>query len=287
LADQVSRTRDYSLRAEKTTADEVGQLVEAFNGMLAQVQRQDRVKDEFLATLSHELRTPLNAILGWLQILQRTEPDEQMLERALASVERNARSQQRVVEDLLDISRIVTGKLQMSNDVVDVRSVVAAAVDTVSGDAAAKGIALRTTVPPTPCLVAGDAGRLQQAAWNLLANSVKFSASGSVVHATVSSRSGELVIAVQDNGAGIRADFLPRVFDRFQQADSSPTREHGGLGLGLALVQEIVTLHGGSVTAASPGPGQGSTFTIALPTLAGGETSLEPAGRAEAQIHSA
>jgi signal transduction histidine kinase len=271
IADRVSATRDYSLRADRTTADEVGRLVTAFNGMLTQVERQNRVKDEFLATLSHELRTPLNAVLGWLHILQTSARDEKTLDRGLAVLERNARAQQRVVEDLLDISRIVTGKLQMSSDVVDLRSVVTAAVEVIAESAAKKGLTLRASVPPTSCLVSGDAIRLQQAVWNLLSNSVKFTPEGGTIDVRLASAEAVFRISVQDSGMGIEAAFLPRVFDRFQQADSSTTREHSGLGLGLALVKEFAALHGGTVVASSAGKGLGTTFTLALPRLVGRE----------------
>jgi signal transduction histidine kinase len=277
VADKVSRTRDYSLRAEKTTADEVGQMVTAFNGMLAQVERQDRIKDEFLATLSHELRTPLNAMLGWLQILQKTHPDEKTTQRALASLERNARSQHRVVEDLLDISRIVTGKLQMSSEVVDLRSVVSSSLEVASVSARERQVALSATTPPTPCLVSGDSVRLQQAIWNLLANSVKFTPPGGSIELDLSETGPDYVLRVTDSGVGIDPAFLPRVFDRFQQADSSLTREHGGLGLGLALVKEIAALHGGTIAATSPGLHMGATFTLTLPRLVHATSdSVEP-----------
>jgi signal transduction histidine kinase len=271
IADRVSSTRDYSLRADRMTTDEIGRLVTAFNGMLTQVERQNRVKDEFLATLSHELRTPLNAVLGWLHILQTTTPDEKTLNRGLGVLERNARAQQRVVEDLLDISRIVTGKLQMSSDVVDLRSVVTGAIEVVAESAAKKGLTLHTSLLPSPCLVSGDAVRLQQAVWNLLSNSVKFTPEGGTVNVTLASAEAVYRIIVQDSGMGIEPAFLPRVFDRFQQADSSTTREHSGLGLGLALVKEIAALHGGTVVASSAGKGLGTTFTLALPRLVASE----------------
>lgn len=266
-ADRVAETRQFGLRAERTTDDEVGRLVGAFNGMLDQIERQDRVKDEFLATLSHELRTPLNATLGWLQILQKTEPDASKVERALTSIERNARAQQRVVEDLLDISRIVTGQLQMTEEVVDVRTVLTAAVDVVAEFAQRKSVLLRTDLPSMPCLVSGDPGRLQQVLWNLLSNSIKFTPSGGSVTVGLAHRDGRYQVTVRDTGIGISPDFLPRVFDRFQQADGSTTREYTGLGLGLAIVKEIAALHRGTVTAASDGLGHGATFVVSLPSL--------------------
>jgi signal transduction histidine kinase len=272
-ASQVGDTRDFSVRAQQTTNDEVGRLVSAFNLMLDQIQRQDRMKDDFLATLSHELRTPLNATLGWLQILQKTSPDPPRVERALTSIERNARAQQRVVEDLLDISRIVTGRLQMKTTVLDLRTALAAAIEVVAETAAQKSIALHSQAPAVPCLVSGDGGRLQQVFWNLLSNSVKFTKPGGSVSVTLESAGRDYRVTVRDTGIGIGAEFLPRVFDRFQQADSSATREQGGLGLGLAIVKEIAILHGGTVSAESDGPGTGATFTLTLPQLLDGVTT--------------
>jgi signal transduction histidine kinase len=266
-ADQVTSTGDYSARAQQTTKDEIGRLGIAFNAMLTQIQQQNRIKDEFLATLSHELRTPLNAMLGWLQIIQRTNPEPDAMARALGSLERNARVQQRVVEDLLDISRIVTGKLQMNMTVVDLRTVVTAAVDVVSATAAHARVTIKWSPPPEECLVSGDPSRLQQVFWNVLSNGVKFTPRGGVVTATVRIARETYSVVIADTGIGIDPAFLPRVFDRFQQADSSSTREHGGLGLGLAIVHEIVTVHGGQVSVASAGKGQGATFTITLPRL--------------------
>ena len=284
-ADRVADGQSFHLRARKTTDDEVGRLVVAFNAMLDQIQRQDRMKDEFLATLSHELRTPLNATLGWLQILQKTGPDAARIERALSSIERNARAQQRVVEDLLDISRIVTGRLQLTSEVVDLRTVLAAAVDVVAEAALRKPVSLRTTAPSEPCLVTGDPGRLQQAFWNLLSNSIKFTPATGTVSVTLSPADGGYRFTVADTGIGIAPEFLQRVFDRFQQADGSTTREHSGLGLGLAIVKEIATLHGGTVTATSAGTGKGATFVLWLPSLAVDSSSVNRAERGAPTIH--
>ncbi len=280
-ADRVSRRRDYSLRATQTTGDEVGGLVQSFNGMLDEIQRQNQaltieiaerkraeyLKDEFLAAVSHELRTPLNAILGWLQILRTTEGDGERLKRALESLERNARSQARVIEDLLDVSRMVTGKLQVKMDVVDLCAVLAAAMDAIKPTATAKSLQLVLDLPPTPCLASADRERLQQVAWNLLSNAVKFTPRGGFIHVTLSASGDEHVLSVRDSGIGITPEFLPFVFDHFRQADGSMTRQHGGLGLGLAIVKEVTELHNGSVTAASAGPGRGATFTVRLPQL--------------------
>jgi signal transduction histidine kinase len=184
-------------------------------------------------------------------------------------MERNARAQQRVVEDLLDVSRIVTGRLQMKSEVLDLRSVVTAAVEVVAEAAQNKGLTLQSIVPTEPCLVTGDAARLQQAMWNLLSNSVKFTPPGGSIDVRLTTSGTSYVFTVRDTGIGMSREFLPRAFDRFQQADGSSTREHGGLGLGLAIVKEISELHGATVTAQSDGLGTGSTFTIRIPQLVG------------------
>jgi signal transduction histidine kinase/ActR/RegA family two-component response regulator len=280
-ADRVSTRRDYALRATQTTGDEVGGLVQSFNGMLDELQRQNQaltveiaerkraefLKDEFLAAVSHELRTPLNAILGWLQILRTTGGGEARLGRALESLERNARSQARVIEDLLDVSRMVTGKLQIKMDVVDLRSVLAAAVDSVRPTATAKSLQLALDLPALPCLASADPDRLQQVVWNLLSNAVKFTPQAGVIDVSLSASGQDFVLSVRDTGIGITPDFLPFVFDHFRQADGSMTRQHGGLGLGLAIVKEVTERHNGSVTATSAGSGRGATFTVRLPQL--------------------
>jgi len=280
-ADRVSTGRNYSLRAAQTTADEVGGLVQSFNGMLDELQRQNGaltieiaerkraefLKDEFLAAVSHELRTPLNAILGWLQILRTTDASPERLTRALDSLERNARSQARVIEDLLDVSRMVTGKLQVKLDAVHLRAVLAAAVDAIKPTALAKSLDLIVDLPAVPCLASADRDRVQQVAWNLLSNAVKFTPRGGSVTVTMAGSGQDYVLSVSDTGIGISREFLPYVFDHFRQADGSMTRQHGGLGLGLAIVKEVTELHNGSVTATSPGPGGGATFTVRLPQL--------------------
>ena len=273
-AERVSATGDYSLRAEQSAGDEIGRLGVAFNRMLTQIQKHDRAKDEFLATLSHELRTPLNAMLGWLQLIQKTKPAARQLDRALATIERNARVQQHVVEDLLDISRIVAGKLQMAKTAVDIRQVLSAAIDVVNPTAVQSSIALTSVLPASPCLVNGDFTRLQQAFINLLSNAVKFTPPGGSVTATLRDVAPSIEIVVTDTGIGIDPEFLPHVFERFQQEDGSVTREHGGLGLGLAIVREIVLLHNGHVTAQSGGTGSGATFTIVLPQLQAHDATL-------------
>jgi signal transduction histidine kinase/ActR/RegA family two-component response regulator len=278
---RVSTNRDYSLRAAQTTSDEVGALVQSFNGMLDEIQRQNEIltieiaerkraeylKDEFLAAVSHELRTPLNAILGWLQILRTTDGGEERLKRALESVERNARSQARVIEDLLDVSRMATGKLQVKMAVVDLCAVLTAAVETAKPMATAKALQLTLDLPAASCLASADRDRLQQVAWNLLSNAVRFTPRGGSINVSLAAAERDYLLCVRDTGIGIAPEFLPFVFDRFRQADGSMTRQHGGLGLGLAIVKEVAELHSGTVTASSEGPGRGATVTVRLPQL--------------------
>jgi signal transduction histidine kinase/ActR/RegA family two-component response regulator len=278
--------------------DEIGDLVRAFSDMLRRVQEAadelrrkeserelllvrekeaNRLKDEFLAAVSHELRTPLNTILGWVQILSTTSASEATIAKAIASISRNARAQTRVIEDLVDVSRIATGKLSLRFDVVDIREPVEAAVDVVSAAVQAKDIHLEVRLPDFVCLVNGDRDRLQQIVWNLLSNAVKFTQTGGKVALTVQSVGRAYEIEVADNGIGISPGFLPFVFDRFRQADGSTTREHGGLGLGLAIVKELTALHGGSATVRSRGSGQGASFKIRIPAMA----ELQPSGPVE------
>ena len=278
-AREVSETKDYSLRARKVSEDELGMFTDSFNQMLEQIQKQDReiqasrlealqasqLKDEFLATLSHELRTPMTPILGWAQILQRSSNDPAKVLQAAEVIERNARAQNRIVDDLLDMSRIISGKVRLDVRVTDVAAIVEAALDTVSAAAQARGIALESDVEPGLARVRADPHRLQQVLWNLLSNAIKFTGSGGRVDIEVRRAGANVEIAVRDTGQGISPTFLPHVFERFRQADSSNTRHHAGLGLGLAIVKELVELHGGSVRAHSDGSGQGSTFTVSLP----------------------
>jgi signal transduction histidine kinase len=232
-----------------------------------EAQRVNRVKDEFLATLSHELRTPLNAILGWARLLRLGKLDEAAVARALETVERNASAQAQLIDDLLDVSRIISGKFQVEARVVDVPMVTEAALDAVRLAAEAKGIDLTAIIDPVP-QVSGDPTRLQQVVWNLLSNAIKFTAKGGRVEVKVATVDSHVEIAVCDDGEGIRADFLPYVFDRFRQADGTTTRAHAGLGLGLAIVRHLVELHGGSVRAHSDGVGKGALFSVRLPVAA-------------------
>jgi signal transduction histidine kinase/ActR/RegA family two-component response regulator len=271
-AEHVSAHGDYSIRTQAASGDEVGHLVAAFNGMLAQIERRDeelrtanRLKDEFLATVSHELRTPLNAILGWLQILQMTPVSEERLAQALKSLDRNARAQARLVEDLLDVSRIVAGKLRLKMALVDLTQVLDEAIDVMRSAADAKGIRIVTQVAEPPHLVRGDPDRLQQAIWNLLANAVKFSETGAIT-VSLSHTAADTFVAVEDGGIGIDPMFLPHIFEPFRQGDASSTRKHPGLGLGLAIVREIAQAHGGSVEGFSDGIGHGARFVLRVPT---------------------
>ncbi|MBD1920981.1 PAS domain S-box protein [Microcoleus sp. FACHB-831] len=240
---------------------------EALRQQAEELAQANRMKDEFLATLSHELRSPLNAILGWTQLLRSRKFNEASTAKALETIERNARAQTQLIEDLLDVSRIITGKLRLTVRPVELVSVIEAAVDTVRPAADAKAIQLQTIVNPSAGLISGDSDRLQQVVWNLLTNAIKFTPRGGGVIVRLNPGKLHLEIAVSDTGQGISADFLPYVFERFRQADSSITRSYGGLGLGLALVRHIVELHGGTVRAESPGEGLGATFTVKLPLL--------------------
>ncbi|HEY6079855.1 MAG TPA: ATP-binding protein, partial [Polyangiaceae bacterium] len=240
----------------------------------AEAERANQLKDEFLATVSHELRTPLNAILGWTLTLRRGSLDVQV-DRALAIVERNARAQARLIDDVLDVSRIVSGKLTLRMGPTNVAAAARSALETVTPAADAKGIAITTDIPDDVTLITADASRLQQVIWNLLSNSVKFTPKGGRVTLRVLHQESDVALSVTDTGEGIAPELLGAVFEPFQQADSSSTRRHGGLGLGLSIVKQLVTAHGGAVRAESAGPGQGSTFTVRLPLRAVAPSSAE------------
>ncbi len=274
----VSTQGDYSLRAERKTDDELGVLADSFNRMLERIQsreaelsraneelrRANRLKDEFLATLSHELRTPLNAILGWTKLLRGKALPADSIDRALEKVERNALAQARLVEDLLEVSRITTGKLRLDVRPLDLVTVAGAAIDSIRPAADAREVKIELAFTAAALPTAGDPDRLQQVIWNLLSNAVKFTPEGGTV--TLSIFRGELdELVVSDTGIGIDGEFLPNVFDSFRQADATATRSHGGLGLGLSIVRQLVQLHGGTVAAASAGRDQGATFTVRLP----------------------
>ena len=241
------------------------QSLEAEQAARTEAERASRMKDEFLATLSHELRTPLNAILGWTRILALKPAVSDEIRRGVDVIERNARAQAIIIEDLLDMSAIVSGKVRLTVEPVDLATVVQSAVATVAPAAAAKQITVETRLDARAALVRGDASRLQQVFWNLLSNAVKFTPREGRVTVTLAGVDSHFEVSVRDTGDGIAPEFLPHVFDRFRQADATSTRRHGGLGLGLSIVRQLVELHGGSVQAVSEGLGRGATFTVALP----------------------
>ena len=300
-AANVSSRGDYSIRAEKTTDDELGELVDAFNHMLQRIQEREsdlsraneelrheiaerqraeqeralllvrereanRLKDEFLATLSHELRTPLNAILGWTRLLRANALAPGASDRALEKVERNAQVQARLVEDLLDVSRITTGKLRLELQPVDLVALLNSAIESIRPAAEARDVRIEPDIDAFALPTVGDPDRLQQIVWNLLSNAVKFTQPGGRVTVRLSRKAGIDELVVADTGVGIAPEFLPSVFDTFRQADASSTRQHGGLGLGLSIVRRLVEMHGGHVHAESDGPNHGATFIVRLPT---------------------
>jgi PAS domain S-box-containing protein len=230
-----------------------------------EAQESSRLKDEFLATVSHELRTPLTAILGWAHLLRTSGFNGDSMFKALETIERNARSQSQLIDDLLDVSRIITGKLRMDIRPVDPNSFIEAAIEAVSPAAEAKGVLLQRIMDTGVVSVAGDPVRLQQVVWNLLSNAIKFTPKGGRVKIWLERVNSHIEIGVSDSGSGIEPEFLPYVFDRFRQADGRSTRQHGGLGLGLAIARHLVELHGGTVRAESAGKEQGATFTVLLP----------------------
>ena len=231
----------------------------------SEAERANRLKDEFLATISHELRNPLNAILGWAHMLRLGKLNDSNTERAVETIYRNAKSQTQLVADLLDVSRIISGKLRLDVRTVDLISIVNAAIDSIRPATDAKGIRLQTMLDPAAGPISGDADRLQQIVWNLLTNAVKFTPKDGKIQVKVQRIDSHVEIVVSDSGVGISKEFLPYVFDRFRQADASTTRIHGGLGLGLSIVRQLVDLHGGNVSVESEGEGKGATFIITLP----------------------
>ena len=230
-----------------------------------QAEEADRLKDEFLATLSHELRTPLTSILGWSSMIRSGQVEGEKAARAIETIERNARAQARLIDDLLDVSRIITGNLRLDLHPLNLASIVDTAIDGLRPTADAKGIKLRPIACPGNCLVRGDSNRLRQVVWNLLSNAIKFTPRGGVVTGKLECVDSSVRLTVSDTGEGISPEFLPFVFDRFRQAEGSSSRKQGGLGLGLAVVRHLVELHGGNVGVESAGPGRGSIFTVDLP----------------------
>ncbi|HEY3968400.1 MAG TPA: PAS domain S-box protein [Planctomycetaceae bacterium] len=252
------------LRAE----EQLQALLLAEQSARAEAERANRMKDEFLATVSHEILTPLNAILGWAHLLRTGQLTTSETQEALDIIERNTRDQARIIEDILDMSRIVSGKIALDFGPVELQSVIEAALATVRPAAEAKGIILDSELDSTTGPVLGDAGRLQQVVWNILSNAIKFTPKAGRVELRLSRVGSNIVTSITDTGVGIGSDLLPYVFDRFRQADSSSRRIHGGLGLGLAIAKQLVDLHGGQITVSSSGEGKGSRFVVALPVRA-------------------
>jgi signal transduction histidine kinase/ActR/RegA family two-component response regulator len=248
------------------TAEDRKALLESERAARNTAERTSDIKDEFLATLSHELRTPLNAILGWSKILRNNSKNAEDMTRGLEAIERNARAQTQLIDDLLDMSRITSGKLRLDLQPIRPADVITQAVDTVKTAADAKEIRLERVLDPSIEPMSGDPVRLQQVVWNLLSNAIKFTPQGGRVRVTLEPVDSHVEISVEDTGCGIRPEFLPHLFERFRQADSTTTRQHGGLGLGLSIVKTLVELHGGSVRARSEGVGQGTTITVQLPS---------------------
>ncbi|MGK5014611.1 hybrid sensor histidine kinase/response regulator [Janthinobacterium sp. HLS12-2] len=259
----LDNTRLYA--AATRAAEERKVLLDSEREARAEAERTNQLQDDFLATLSHELRTPLSAILGWAQVLRRGTRDQADLHRGLQSIERNARAQAQLIEDLLDMNRITSDKVLLDLQPLAPASVIASAIETLRPAADAKHITIHSSIASDADTIMGDPGRIQQVIWNLLSNALKFTPQGGQVDIGVCREATRLAITVADNGVGIKKDFLPHVFDRFRQADASTTRKHGGLGLGLSIVKHLVEQHGGTVTASSAGDMQGASFTVRLP----------------------
>lgn len=264
--------RDFTER--RRMEEERERLLASERQARAQAEELNRTKDEFLATVSHELRTPLNAVFGWARMLQTVELDEETRARAVATIVRSASAQARLIEDLLDLSRIVAGRMRLEFADLDLKGVIEAALDTVRPAAIAKGVTLVTQFDASVGALRGAADRLQQVVWNLVINAVKFTPHGGRIEVSLRDVGSDVELVVADTGEGISAEVLPYVFDRFRQEDSSRSRLHGGLGLGLALVRHFVELHGGRVTAESLGKGRGATFRVTLPRAAPRSSAL-------------
>jgi signal transduction histidine kinase len=279
LREEAVRAREEATQAKSELEQLLAQMREANERLVvgtvrAQAMTEDaeeanHLKDEFLAMVSHELRTPLNAILGWARMLGTNQLADDRARHAIAAIERNSAALAHIIDDLLDVSRMVAGTLQVPPDAVDLVAVAQSALDAVRPLAASRNVQLAFT-PDTEALapVSGDAGRLQQVMWNLLTNAIKFTPEGGRVAVFIERSDDQVEVRIVDSGQGITPDFLPHVFERFRQADSATTRRHAGLGLGLAIVRQLVELHGGTVCAASDGVGQGATFSIRLPIAA-------------------
>jgi PAS domain S-box-containing protein len=280
------RNREGAIVGASKIARDVGaqkQATRALAEAAAEMDRQSRMKDEFLATLSHELRTPLQSIFGWVQLLRSKDHDDPELSEGLAVIERNARAQQKIVDDLLDMNRILSGKARLEVQQVVLAPLIEAAIATARPAADAKGVRIQAVFASDSKLISGDPDRLQQVFWNLLSNAVKFTPKGGRVQILVQPVSSHVEVSVSDTGMGIADEFLPYVFDRFRQADASCTRTQGGLGLGLAIVKHLVELHGGTVRAKSAGIGKGATFEVCLPVTILSAHSIPPRSPVQAE----
>jgi PAS domain S-box-containing protein len=255
------------IHAMRQLVEEREHLLQSEQAARIEAERASRMKDEFLATLSHEIRTPLNAILGWATVLRSARLTAAESAEGLEVIDRNARVQAQIIDDLLDMSRIVSGKLRLDVQRIDLADVIRAAAETVAPAAGAKDIRVQLVLDPLAGPISGDPHRLQQVLWNLLSNAIKFTPRGGRVQVLLERVNSHVEVSVVDSGDGIDPQFLPHVFDRFRQADATTTRRHGGLGLGLAIVKQLVELHGGTIRAKSPGSGQGATFVVSLPLL--------------------
>jgi signal transduction histidine kinase/CheY-like chemotaxis protein len=270
----------------KRAENERARLLNAEREARADAETANRIKDEFLATLSHELRTPLNAILGWTQLLKLGDLPADEISHGLDTVERNAKVQAQLVEDLLDLSRIISGKLRLDMRPVDLPGVLDAALDSVRPAAKAKGIQMIPLLDASASPVLGDAGRLQQVVWNLLSNAIKFTPPNGRVELLLQRVGGHAEILVSDTGIGIRPDFLPYVFERLRQADSSSTRRHGGLGLGLSIARHLIESHGGTIRAQSAGENRGATFIVSLPLSLNAQVKDEGTDLSDSDLNS-
>lgn len=257
------------VRKKTITEEEHKRLLAAEKAARTQAEESSRSLDEFLALVSHELRTPMTAMMGWLYILRSGKLGKDEFDRALDVVERNMRWQARIIEDLLDVSSIITGKLYLEKRPVELKLPLHAAIESLEASARAKRLRFEAAVQEET-VVLGDPVRLQQVFWNLLSNAIKFSPEGGVIRARIRREGANALVTVQDEGIGISIDFMPHIFDLFRQWENSLTRQHGGLGIGLAIVRHLVALQGGSVKAASPGHGKGATFTVTLPSVPAG-----------------
>jgi signal transduction histidine kinase len=275
------------VEALRKHAEEREGLLANERAALAESERASRLKDDFLATLSHELRTPLNAILGWAQLLRARPSDLKQIGEGLETIERNARSQAQIIDDLLEMSRIISGKLRLDVQQIDLAAITESSIRTVRPAADAKAIRLQPILDPRAGPISGDPARIEQILWNLLSNAIKFTPKFGLVQVVLARVNSHIELTVSDSGIGISPDFLPFLFDRFRQADASTTRQHRGIGLGLSIVKSLVEMHGGTVTASSGGSGQGSTFVVKLPlTTVRSEVAPPPSDRRQASTPS-